>query len=521
MPEAWRDPKAFTRWFQFDYFRRPRRIRRAKLVVTALVFLACLGVAAAALRPGQRAVFQAGPLSAAHAAYVEDCAACHTEKFHTARRFWPTQAHASSVSDDACLACHEAGRHNSHQLQFFNSENNQAKNCAECHREHRGPEALIRLPDSSCTQCHADLQTDDKEHRYDPHVTRFDQTHHPAFGHWRGEGGLRDPGTITFSHKAHLDLADKWPTTSTPKDNRAPSHWREVIGTEVGKLKDQECQYCHKLDAAGRFMQPIRYAEHCAACHPLLPQLAGNWPEKETRTFLQTPLHHPGPGESAAKVRGELLERYSELILHHSAGPPPDRGNPARPAVLRSLLPMLKDQQLQVLDQQFNTERSLFRKDGGEPLPGIDQVHFDMRGGCAFCHKERGSADRADGERLPEYELPYLRERGKNVMFPTDRFDGEAYRFDRNRWFPHSQFNHEKHRTMDCVECHAASESTKAEQVLMPTIDACVQCHGVSVGKARSDCLECHSYHDHGKEHRGTRGQASFDAIRPRDRRAP
>ncbi len=51
---------------------------------------------------------------------------------------------------------------------------------------------------------------------------------------------------------------------------------------------------------------------------------------------------------------------------------------------------------------------------------------------------------------------------------------------------------------MKCADCHDAEQSKQSGDVLMPTIDECKKCHNATEGKARSDCLECHGYHDHG-----------------------
>lgn len=64
------------------------------------------------------------------------------------------------------------------------------------------------------------------------------------------------------------------------------------------------------------------------------------------------------------------------------------------------------------------------------------------------------------------------------------------------RWMAHAFFNHDTHRTLRCVECHAgADKSAKTSDVLMPRKDACVACHGAR-GGVISTCVTCHTYHD-------------------------
>ena len=64
------------------------------------------------------------------------------------------------------------------------------------------------------------------------------------------------------------------------------------------------------------------------------------------------------------------------------------------------------------------------------------------------------------------------------------------------RWFQGSTFRHDNHRLLRCTECHGDVAASKTSRdVLMPRIDTCRQCHNPRVG-ARTDCVECHTYHD-------------------------
>ncbi|MEL6793496.1 MAG: cytochrome c3 family protein, partial [Pseudomonadota bacterium] len=65
-------------------------------------------------------------------------------------------------------------------------------------------------------------------------------------------------------------------------------------------------------------------------------------------------------------------------------------------------------------------------------------------------------------------------------------------------WMPKSFFNHEPHFAMDCVSCHAATTSKTSEDVLMPPIENCRDCHlgeETSEASASSGCLACHGFH--------------------------
>src|SRR5439155_15720318 len=80
-------PKTLASWLELDYFRRPRPLRRVRRLVTGLVLLGCaLLVAGVALVPGSRRIYQAAPVSTAHALFNDNCEACHTVKLATAAR---------------------------------------------------------------------------------------------------------------------------------------------------------------------------------------------------------------------------------------------------------------------------------------------------------------------------------------------------------------------------------------------------------------------------------------------------
>ena len=66
------------------------------------------------------------------------------------------------------------------------------------------------------------------------------------------------------------------------------------------------------------------------------------------------------------------------------------------------------------------------------------------------------------------------------------------------RFLDHGWFNHRPHRQTACATCHAARESTRSSDLLLPPIATCRTCHqGEEATKAKvpSGCAMCHSYH--------------------------
>ncbi len=256
-----------------------------------------------------------------------------------------------------------------------------------------------------------------------------------------------------------------------------------MLIAEAEKLRKLDCAYCHQADADMMRMQPIRYDDHCAACHPLNVQAmpAAHWPESVAAALAKLPLIHPAPGEGPAKIRATLLERYLTMSNRAKLAAPVG----AEPAILRSIDDVKEIQEAErvAADRARQTEAQLFDR------AGI---------GCAQCHVE---IKRVDG--LPEYAYPHQqRGRWKDELasWPTSRLREKCYSDAANRWHPLATFNHAVHRVSACTDCHDVRNSSKTEEVLIPTIDNCLQCHNRSSTSAHSNCLTCHNYHDRSQE---------------------
>jgi hypothetical protein len=482
-----RDPKTFVSRFELDYFQRSRKLRRWKWMLSfAALLVSGVAVAAMMVIPRFHAAFQSAPVSHSHSGFGDNCTACHDQPFGVAvSRFFPGSK-VGTVSDAKCLACHDAGRHTLHQL-YNTGLGGKSSGCIDCHKEHRG-DTLSRLSDIACTNCHGDLKTDDNAKRFYDRIHHFTDGH-PAFGAWR-KTAIIDPagGKFFFNHERHLELANEL------KD--IPKETRPFLIAEAERLRQQDCAYCHKSDPDMKRMLPIRYDDHCAACHPLNVQAvpAAHWPNDVAANFAKTPLSHPGPGESSAKIRAEILDRYVELA---GRAKPATAGTTTEPPILRTNedAKEIQEKERIAMEHTRQTETQLFDRAGAS---------------CALCHKEK---DRRDG--LPRYEFPYQqRGRWKDeiVYWPVERMRAAVYADAANRWYPLATFDHGVHRIYACTECHAARTSNKTEDVLIPKIDNCLVCHNRSSTSAHANCLTCHHYHDRSQE-RSARPETP-DALR-------
>ena len=96
-----------------------------------------------------------------------------------------------------------------------------------------------------------------------------------------------DAGQLHFNHQKHL------------KDGG-------ILGRDR-KMVQLQCIECHRPDSAGRYMQPIKYESHCAQCHPLSIQLAGqSFAPDKLKEAVATFNKEPAPHREPAVVRGVL-----------------------------------------------------------------------------------------------------------------------------------------------------------------------------------------------------------------------
>jgi hypothetical protein len=290
-------------------------------------------------------MLQAGPVSAAHGMFNQDCAKCHTASFQTAKKLFVWSGTVRATPSEACSSCHEGPPHN------VNQYDNDLM-CAGCHREHRGRPNLARVPDADCTQCHADLKENSKRSDKCPfeNVTSFPDGH-PPFALTRKQSPLapdgKDPGQLHFNHHVHLTS----PQVRFAKEPKKPL----------------DCTACHQVDAAGRYMQPINYEKHCAECHPLSVRLTGNFP-LELGDAVERFAKQPAPHKAPEVVRAELRDRLIRFAQEHRLAPETDGSklDPDFPKA-RRMQPVTSEQWKIVKDELAEMEKVRFsdRKEGG------------------------------------------------------------------------------------------------------------------------------------------------------------
>jgi hypothetical protein len=245
---------------------------------------------------------------------------------------------------------------------------------------------------------------------------------------------VRDNDVLRFNHARHLNSSD-------------------IPPTKVGKL---DCNYCHRLDPNGRYMQPISFEAHCQECHSL--QFDVKNPD------LQLPH---GDAQLARTFLRTLPAQYAELARRKRGMTKETKINEFAVQQVRQLLTQFPNAE--------ELERSVFFT--VDPYKASQRNDASSRAkytGCAFCHEVKQAA----GVSYPTAEIT------KPIII--------------ERWLPRAHFSHAKHATVaNCRECHVAAASSRlTSDVLIPAKESCVRCHSPSgVARKASGCSTCHLYH--------------------------
>ena len=386
------------------------------------------------------ALWSPGPLHTAHQSIGNRCDACHVKPFEPVR-------------DKECFVCHADVQHHvdirTSDVLFFSD-----KQCTACHVEHKQPATLVERDPRVCTDCHGDLQRRKPDTKLRD-VTDFG-TNHPEFRlsvlATQGEGRLGmstagdsntapiwkavlldrdDPAHfvehshLRFSHQQHLD----------PKGIKSPTGER-ILG----------CQDCHKPNASGREMIPIRMETHCSGCHSLL------FDEHDPTSGV--------PHGDLEAVYKTLREHFSREYLVQGGSMGFDGSHTRRPGGEQRVMSDAEQRRARdwVDTQSLKIARELLEK----------RV-------CVDCHEVAHVPDKTGLEQW----------RVEPVQLTAD-------------WMPRARFDHAAHISETCVSCHSkAPESKKATDILLPGIARCQECHGGTGNSAKvaSDCLMCHPFH--------------------------
>jgi hypothetical protein len=506
---------------------------------------------------GEHLLYQAGPVSLPHRLIENDCAMCHTTWAPLKRliSFGDVEDDirdgGHSIDSTKCETCHRVAEHHANQTPAHKDIS-----CAACHQEHEGEEMLTRPSNRHCTACHVDLKTIHGQdvrasETFDRRVTRFDSRDgHPDFALHRLAKSDAESGEVGDKHLARKVLehflrpgeqAARWQDRGRVRFNHAAhlKHEYDASGHLVFGLigKDRKftdlsrsCEKCHEPDHERRFMQPISYDRHCQECHPLLfdndrfpgqsvphrsPDIVrGFLTEIYTlRALANGGRQAPGGSEREADAGGEAKKNARDE-LNVPGGLRPPFAEPRR------VIPGHRDFQKLNKPQATDVRNAVAQ---AEEL-ALQHRHrlfgYEAAGGCRYCHQVELDAVMSPADVQTPHTLSNWRIVPPNIP---------------ERWLVHSDFHHEPHRLLSCTTCHAdIGQSKSTGDVNLPSIEVCRTCHSSdpsarawlfsssplaegtpprtdrqqSLQKllsranqgARTDCVECHRYHDPAKE---------------------
>jgi len=482
-----------------QYFHRPTGVERWKWRLAAVAVVLAGGWAAAGfLRPASGYRYSHGPLTSPHAAWDQNCEACHKPASDTGVSLAGLFRADRRWLDLTCEQCHKGPPHYRGQDVTVAG----AGGCASCHHDHQGRDhSLVRLSDAHCTNCHADLGAHAGTGRVAGAVSSF--ATHPNFRTPEEKAGKAHARGLKFSHAVHMTAGMTYPgggNTFTAEDLKrtAPDDWRRYVAAGVGPKGEVklECVSCHRFDggnpagatvatvlprSAGDYFLPINYDLHCKACHPTAAPC---------RTFNGSVLppvavpHRVQPDQLSRALEGE----YARLLLD-------------RDTRLKALVPVPGER----FDPRPTPEGKAFAGQLREVVAGAvadllpNSPRPDGPGeGCLKCH----DLDRGAG-RIAATNIPTV-------------------------WFPAATFNHAAHKATACAACHpgtgpaASAPAGPLVEKEPPHFGAsivadCRTCHaaagtedGHPVGGVRHGCTDCHRYHngDHPLQGRGAPARA-------------
>lgn len=396
-----------------------------------------------------------GPLMQSHQVFGANCRACHGTPF-------------VQVRDGACLACHkELLEHTPRTGRIgLNAENFAGLRCAQCHRDHKGHDAVVRVQDM-CAGCHRDIgrfsagsgpASAGSTNAGSKNVADFARDHppfrlalldpeHPGTAtriRQDTNAALIERSNLKFNHKVHLD----------PAGMRTPAGRKKLA-----------CADCHAPNDDGMRMAPISMKRHCAACHAL--------------TFDPKVSRREVPHGPVEQVAATLRDFYSRQAL--GAALPRETGGASANAAGTAVRPGAA-----VLDYQ--ERQNVLAVSSRQAERVLDEL-FGKRETCSRCHEAR----RID--QPPHWEVPPVRLASV--------------------WMPQARFTHAKHLTMECSACHAVAKSERARDIAMPDIAKCRECHvgaRAVLGKVTSDCAACHNFHAGEEYWRGGRPKRAAEA---------
>lgn len=337
------------------------------------------------------------------------------------------------VADQACIQCHKNMGYHADPT-IKEIRSLTETACSDCHKEHNGRAGLVRNDQQWCADCHQQLNKRLLDTKL-LNVLDFDR-HHPEF-----RPTLVVNAVGNQSMRLSLDSVPRPTETYAVKFSHQAHLKKEGIMSPKGCTRLQ-CSSCHTPDAAGVSMQTANMATSCSQCHRL---------NFETRAVTRSVPH-----ADVQTVLNTLQDFYGNFALQGGF----EDVLALEPVQRRPGSPISAVERADAL--AWARHRA---QDTAEEL-----IEFRS---CSTCHE----ITRNRAQQGPPWSI-------RPVRTP-------------HPWLPKSTFNHAKHRPVSCESCHPANSSREGQDILLPGIKTCRQCHSSEpvAGKVTTGCLSCHAFH--------------------------
>jgi len=342
-----------------------------------------------------------------------------------------------AVAAEDCLGCHRSIRAHGPKEAFraVSFAAGADLTCMQCHHEHQGGVMASRSP-QICAQCHGGARP--VAAGAQPIKATDFASDHPGF-----RLALVDPARPgALRRVAQRDASGAPPQEQSNLKFNHTLHLdpRGVRGPREARTA-LNCASCHEPGEGGSRMRPVSMERHCARCHSL--------------QFEPGSAARQVPHGSLEQVRTMLREFYARSVLADAPAAQNARGvERVRPGAVVS--PEERREAARLADEKAS--RAL-------------RELLETRKVCSTCHYV-GRTARGDWQIAP-------------VAISAS-------------WMPGASFDHARHATEPCITCHEVRSSRRAEDIAMPDIARCRDCHGGAAAtppKVASDCASCHRFH--------------------------
>jgi FHA domain-containing protein len=347
------------------------------------------------------------------------------------------------IENVQCTSCHSKVEHHvpvrSADIGLFD-----LKRCGACHVEHAETPSVVSRDQRLCSDCHSDLKARSPKTEL-LNVADFGNDH-PDFrvnvlqGRESAKGGM-DWTSVRLDVLPGVKRFERSHLVFSHAQHLPRKGIKGPDGDEV-----LECANCHTPDASGRVMQPIEMEKNCSRCHSL------RFDENDPATTV--------PHGDIDGVYDTLLAHFSRRFLEGDTGNVRTSQLARRPGGLSGAV----TRQEQTRARDWAEQQSLLAA----------RELFERRV-CVDCHEVTKIPNRPG---IQQWKVEPVK------LTQT--------------WMPRARFDHQAHKTTECVACHGGANVSKTSgDVLMPAIRECRTCHAGtnSTNKLPSDCLMCHQFH--------------------------